>query len=217
MGRVYGERMSEPWTLFAMVAGAHALGVASPGPDFAVVLRTTLRHGRRAGTLTALGIGSGILFHVAWGLFGLGWAVERFPFLSLALRYAGAAFLFWMGLRALRAPAPVVEGGADAPLRPALSGARAYFTGLATNLLNAKAFLFFVALCSGLVTSGVAPTLRLALGAWLVLATAAFFSFIAATVGHPRVRARLLAHAQRIDRAMGVLLIALSLWIALGF
>ena len=94
--------MTEPWAIFGAVAAAHALGVSSPGPDFAVVVRQTLAHGRRIGVATALGIGSGICLHVAWGMFGLDWAVTRFPPLLDVLRYGGAAVLLWIGFKALR-------------------------------------------------------------------------------------------------------------------
>jgi threonine/homoserine/homoserine lactone efflux protein len=208
--------LSEPWAIFGAVVAAHALGVSSPWPDFAIVIRQTLAHGRRAGVATALGIGSGILFHVAWGLFGLGWAVERFPALLDVLRYGGAAVLLWMGLRALRSPPLAADD--DVNQRDAgVSLARAWTVGLATNLLNAKAFLFFVALGSSVIAAGATPALRLALGTWMVLATAAFFAFIAITVSHPSLRRRLRAHAHRIDRAMGLILITLALAIAFGF
>lgn len=208
--------MSEPWAIFAAVVIAHALGVSSPGPDFAVVLRQTLAHGRRIGVATALGIGSGILFHVAWGLFGLGWAVERVPALLDAMRIGGAAVLLWMGLRALGAqPLGTDEDAQGSEAQTAVL--HAYGLGLATNLLNPKAFLFFVALGASVIAAGADSALRLALGAWMVLATAAFFAFIAVTVGHPALRRRLRAHAHRIDRLMGAILIALALALTFGF
>lgn len=209
--------MQEPWAIFGAVVAAHALGVSSPGPDFAVVVRQTLAHGRRAGVATALGIGSGILAHVGWGMFGLGWAVERVPALFDVLRYGGAAVLLWIGLKALRAqPLAAGEaGGIEAARGPA--ALQAWALGLATNLLNAKALLFFIALCSSVIAAGATPLLRGLLGLWMVLATVAYFAFVAWTVGHPAVRRRLLAHAHRIDRAMGVILIALAAWVALGF
>lgn len=208
---------SEPWTIFAAVAAAHALGVSSPGPDFAVVIRQTLAHGRRAGVATALGIGSGILFHVAWGMFGLAWAVERLPQLIGMLRYGGAAILLWIGLQALRSQ-PLVSGAEGTPHGPPLvSTRRAYGLGLLTNLLNAKALLFFLALCASVIAAGAPAMLRAALGLWMVLATAAWFAFLAWTVGHPQLRRRLVAHAHHVDRAMGVILVSLALAIALGF
>ena len=209
--------MSEPWAIFGAVVAAHALGVSSPGPDFAVVVRQTLAHGRRAGIATALGIGSGILAHVGWGMFGLGWAVERLPWLLDVLRYGGAAVLMWIGLKALRSRPLAVTDAPPASAQPEAAPLLAWSLGLATNLLNAKAMLFFVALCSSVIAAGATPMLRGLLGLWMVLATAAYFAFVAWTVGHPAVRRRLLAHAHRIDRAMGVILIALAAWVVMGF
>ena len=78
------------WAVFATVALAHALAVASPGPDFAMVVRQSLAFGRGAGVWTAAGIGSGILFHVAYGLFGLNWLTQRYPQSLTVLGVAGA-------------------------------------------------------------------------------------------------------------------------------
>jgi len=209
--------MQEPWAIFGAVVAAHALGVSSPGPDFAIVVRQTLAHGRRAGIATALGIGSGILVHVGWGMFGLGWAVQRAPVLLEVLRWGGALMLLWIGLKALRSQPITTSDAAGSDAAPEAAPLRAWMLGLATNLLNAKALLFFVALCSSVIAAGATPLLRGMLGLWMVVATAAYFAFIAWTVGHPAVRARLLEHAHRIDRAMGVILIALAAWVALGF
>lgn len=194
-------------TLFATAAAAHLLAVASPGPDFAVVTRQTLAHGRNAGLRTAWGIAAGIVFHVAYALFGLGWLLQELPMLLELLRYAGAAFLLWMGSNALRAQPQQLD---HAPAtRPAAQ--RDFAIGLTTNLLNPKATLFFVALCSALLTTPTPLSLKLALAAWIVLTTGLWFSIVALTLGQARIRVALQAHAHWIDRGMGVLLIALAL------
>jgi threonine/homoserine/homoserine lactone efflux protein len=196
-------------TLLLTAAGAHLLAVMSPGPDFAMVTRQTLAYGRRAGVFTALGIASGLSFHLAWALFGLGWVIERVPVLLEVLRYGGAAFLLYMGVNALRArPQPLNENVADIPLQPAR---RSYAIGVATNLLNPKAMLFFLALCSALVTTATPVALRLVLGVWILGTTAAWFSLTAWSLGHPAVRRKLMGNAHWLDRGMGVLLIALGL------
>ena len=59
------------WSEFAVIALAHLFAVASPGPDFAVVLRQTLSHGTRAGIWTSAGIASGIGLHVTYCLLGV--------------------------------------------------------------------------------------------------------------------------------------------------
>lgn len=194
-------------TLFATAAAAHLLAVTSPGPDFAVVTRQTLAHGRTAGLRTAMGIATGIIFHVAYALFGLGWLLQKLPLLLDVLRYAGAAFLLWMGSQALRAQPIAATIATSSP--PAAQ--RDFVIGLSTNLLNPKATLFFVALCSALVTTPTPLSLKLALAGWIVVTTGLWFSLVAITLGHSRIRRSLQAHAHWIDRGMGVFLIALAL------
>jgi len=197
-----------PLTLFWTASVAHLLAVMSPGPDFAVVVRQTLAHGRAAGMRTAAGIATGIVFHVGYALFGLGWLLQQLPLLLEVLRYGGALFLLWMGFNAIRSqPARDDAAAAIAP-RPARSD---FAIGFTTNLLNPKATLFFVALCSSLITTGVPLSLRLALAGWIILSTGGWFCLVAATLGHPGMRRRLARHAHRIDRLMGVILIALGL------
>lgn len=201
---------TSPESLFALVAGAHLLAVSSPGPDFAMVARQTLAHGRRTGVWTALGIGSGIAFHVAWAMFGLGWIIERFPLMLDVLRYGGAAFLLYMGVSALRAkPAPATTEPGIAGAIP--GSARSFGVGLVTNLLNPKAMLFFVALCSSVITQDTSIALRLALGAWMAGTTMLWFSLVAWGLGHASLRERLQKQAHWIDRGMGVLLVGLGL------
>lgn len=198
------------WALFGAVASAHALGVMSPGPDFAMVTRQSLAHGRAAGVWTAAGIGSGILFHVAYGLFGLRWLTHRFPWSLDAIALAGAAFLLWMGAQALRAqPHAVADEQAGTPA-PAANGWRHYLVGLATNVLNPKATLFFVALFTTVVSGPVSAPMMVTLAAWLPLSTFAWFATVALMLSHPGLRRSLHRHAHRIDHAMGVILLLLA-------
>lgn len=199
------------WGLFATVALAHALAVASPGPDFAMVVRQSLAFGRGAGVWTAAGIGSGILFHVAYGLFGLGWLAQRYPQSLTALGLAGAAFLIWMGSRALRAR-PLPESAEALPAPQAGDRARFFGIGLLTNVLNPKAMLFFVALFTAVIAGPTSWTLVLALGVWLPLATFAWFACVATLLGNTAARRRLRRAAHWIDRAMGLVLLGLGVW-----
>lgn len=197
------------WALFGAVASAHALGVMSPGPDFAMVTRQSLAMGRAAGVWTAAGIGSGILFHVGYGLFGLRWLTQRFPWSLDAIALAGAAFLIWMGLQALRAqPQPIEDESAPTAQRG--DGWRNYGIGLATNLLNPKATLFFVALFTTIVAGPVSVPMMALLAVWLPLSTFAWFATVALMLSHPGLRRGLHRHAHRIDHAMGALLVLLG-------
>lgn len=194
-------------SLFAAVAAAHALAVMSPGPDLAVVSRQTLAHGRAAGVRTALGIGCGIAFHVAYGLFGVSWAIAQLPALLGTLKLIGAGLLLWIGGKAIRAqPQPDLLPSMNLR-RPALHD---FSIGFVTNVSNVKAMLFFIALCSTVIAGNTSTALKLALGGWMILATALWFSLVAITLGHPSIRASLAASAHWIDRIMGAILLALA-------
>jgi len=197
------------WAVFLTVALAHALAVASPGPDFAMVVRQSLAFGRSAGLWTAGGIGAGIFFHVAYGLFGLNWLTQRYPQSLTLLGVAGALFLLWMGSQAVRAkPLP----DTDEQLPPAQPGdyARFFGIGVLTNVLNPKAVLFFVALFTAVVTGPVSTGLKITLGAWIPLATFGWFAFVATMLGSAGTRHKLRHVAHWIDRSMGVVLLALG-------
>ncbi|NGY06759.1 LysE family translocator [Solimonas terrae] len=198
--------------VFGAVAAAHALGVISPGPDFAIVTRQSLAHGRAAGLWTAAGIGTGILFHVSYSLFGLRWLTRTLPWALWVIALVGAGFLIWMGVKALRAR-PLPEVASDAPAPVAGDWKRNYGTGLATNLLNPKVTLFFVALFTAVVSGPISATLMWVLAIWLPLATFAWFATLALLLSHDGLRRAVRRQAHRIDHAMGLVLIGLGLFV----
>lgn len=161
----------------------------------------------------ALGIASGIAVHVGWSFFGLAWLVSAIPGVVDVLRWGGAALLLVLGVRALsaRPGAPDAKTTSHPPDRHA-----SYAIGLATNLLNAKALLFFAALGAGVASSGASVALRLGLGLWLIAATFAFFCALASLSGSGILRERLRAQAHRIDHAMGCVLVALAVVVVLA-
>lgn len=201
--------ISAEWTVFATVALAHALAVASPGPDFAMVVRQSLAFGRSAGLWTAAGIGSGIVFHVAYGLFGLNWLTARFPQSLTVIGVVGALFLIIIGLGAIRAQ-PKTDGGETLPPAQAGDWKKHFGIGVLTNLLNPKAILFFVALFTAVVAGRASGAVQLALGLWIPLATFGWFAFVAVLLGSTAARLRLRRAAHWIDRGMGLVLVALG-------
>ena len=208
--------MNDPWGLFAAIAAAHALGVASPGPDWAVVLRQSLAHGRRQGVLTAAGIAMGIVVHTGWAFFGLVQARIAAPAIWPLMQYGGALLLLWLGIRSLTAPS---NAPLDPPFEPNTGQTRArssLIIGLATNLLNPKAALFFLGLGTGVASVDASTALRLTLSLWLVLATFAFFCLLSMIATHPRVRSGLVHHRVTLDKAMGILLILVAIAVILA-
>lgn len=201
--------MREYASEFLQVAVAHALAVASPGPDFAIVLRQSLVHGRRTAIWTGLGIGTAILLHVGYSLLGLGLLLRGSALWFEVVKYGGAAYLAWLGGQSLFArPRPAtapVAGGADAP-----STHGAFVTGFLTNVLNPKVALFFISLFALVVSPRTPKLIQAGYGLWMSLVTMAWFSLVAVLFTRERTRAAFLRRGPLIDRALGAVFLALA-------
>lgn len=144
-----------PQELLAFCAVAAVFAV-SPGPDALLVVNRALNQGRRLALLTALGSASGL---VAWGLLsalGIAAILSRSATAFTVLKTLGAAYLILLGLQAIRrarrsAAEPKSMPGEQSIRRPVAPGA-AFRQGLLTNLLNAKAGVFFVAILPQFIT-----------------------------------------------------------------
>jgi len=187
------------------------LAVISPGPDFAMVSRNSLMLSRRAGVLTAVGIGLGVVIHVGYTLLGLGLLIRNSLWLFNAIKLAGAAYLVWLGVRMLRAR-PGAPGQGTAPV--ALSDLAALRTGFLTNLLNPKTTVFIVSLFMQAVRPETPFAVQLAYGAYIVAAHVVWFCLVALCFSAGTVRARLLRARHWIDRVFGGLLVGLGALLA---
>jgi RhtB (resistance to homoserine/threonine) family protein len=210
------------WAQFAKLAVAHMLAVASPGPDFAMVVRQSLAHGRRAAVWTSIGIGSAILVHVTYALLGIGLLLRTYPIAFTAVKFAGAGYLAWIGAKALISPPrrelSAAPDGAEADLsRAAEPTARAaWTTGFLTNLFNPKVTLFFVAIFASLVDPATPKVIQGAYGVWMSIATMAWFALVSLFFTRVEIRRAFLKRGHWIDRAMGVVLIGLAAALALA-
>ena len=202
------------WLEFSAVAAMHLIAVASPGPDFAIVLRQSLAHGRRTAILTSLGIGTAILLHVGYSLLGLGLLIKGSALWFAVVKYAGAAYLAWLGVQSLRAkPRPVTDdsSGAGAAGAAELPTARAAFaTGFLTNALNPKATLFFISLFAMIVSPQTPKLVQAGYGLWMAGATMAWFALVSVGFTRADVRRNFLRHGHWIDRTLGVVFLAFA-------
>jgi threonine/homoserine/homoserine lactone efflux protein len=113
----------------------------TPGPDMLYVIARSAGQGRKAGIVSALGIGAGCFFHIFAVALGLAEFLRAVPAAYEAVRYAGAAYLIWMGVRML-----LSRQGAGGPVVVEPAGLRRIFVqGVINNILNPKVALFFLA------------------------------------------------------------------------
>ncbi|NQY65731.1 MAG: LysE family translocator [Alteromonadaceae bacterium] len=93
-----------------MIALIHLLAVASPGPDFAIILKQSILYGRRTAIFTSLGIGTGIMVHVTYSLIGVGLIIAKNEILFNLLKYIAAAYFCYIAWHGLRAKKPGMSG-----------------------------------------------------------------------------------------------------------
>lgn len=210
--------MHQYWIEFSKVALAHLLAVASPGPDFAIVLKQSIAHGRRVAIWTAIGVGAAILLHVGYSLLGLGLLIRGSELWFSVVKYAGAAYIAWIGVQSLRAKPRDASAGVEVPTGTGKTGAErgAFVTGFLTNALNPKATLFFISLFAMIVSPATPKLVQAAYGAWMSVATAAWFSLVAVLFTQRAVRERFLRHGHWIDRALGVVFLGFAVSLVLA-
>jgi threonine/homoserine/homoserine lactone efflux protein len=192
-----------------------ALITVTPGAGTAMVVRSSMRGGWRAGVLTIAGNEVGV---VVWGLLsvlGVSALVAASEIAFLALKVTGAAVLLWLGVQSLRRAR---TGGAvpdrTAPRRP--GGHRAFRAGVVTSLANPKLAVFFVALFPQFVDgrSGVlAVTLLMA--TLIVAFDFVWYTAIAVAVSRSKRAYSGSRLARSLEAATGVVLVGLGLRIAL--
>lgn len=144
------------WTF----VGACLAVIVVPGPDLALLLRNAAVAGRSAAIATATGIMTGNTILAAAAVAGLTALLQASGPLYDVMRLAGAAYLIYLGVRALisliRKDAPA--RAEEAPARPNLPGRHAFRQGLLSNLLNPKVAAFYLALFPQFTLPGM-PTL----------------------------------------------------------
>lgn len=200
---------------FFTIAIIHLMAIASPGPDFLVITKNTLSHSRRSGIWTAAGLGLGILVHVSYSLLGIGLLISTSIVLFNTIKYAGAAYLLYIGWKALTHRATGAEVAALSQQKD-ISPSTALRIGFLTNVLNPKVSLFFLALFTQVVTPGTSVVVQAAYGLYMSVATFVWFSGIASLLSLSTIRSGFLRVQSGAERMMGGLLILLGLKVALS-
>ena len=205
--------MSLETALIAYVAAA-ALLTITPGLDTALVLRTVVVEGPRRALLAAAGILSGLL---VWGLavaLGLGVLLAASHLAYDLLRWAGAAYLAWLGLNLLLRPRAKLELATPPTPR---KGANWWLRGLFTNLLNPKIGVFYVSFLPQFVPAhvAVAPFIVMLAVLHVLMGLAWFVALILASRPLRRWIERP-AVVRWLDRATGVVFLGFGARLALA-
>jgi threonine/homoserine/homoserine lactone efflux protein len=196
---------------FALFAVACLAFLAIPGPSVFYIVTRSLVQGRRAGVTSMLGVQAGGLVHVVAAAFGVSALIASSAAAFTVVKYAGAAYLVFLGLRKLLGSDPDEP---EIPNDPA-SAARLFGHGVIVNVLNPKTALFFLAFLPQFVDPSAGPVApqMLVLGLMLVslgVLSDGTYALLAASVGS-RLRAR-----RRLERISGGVFVSLGVVAALA-
>ena len=183
------------------------LGAMSPGPSLAVVLRHTVSNGRAHGIASALSHAVGVALWALLTVWGLAVVVVEWPLMYKFLTYAGAAYLMWMGIKALRSNG---AGPMNVEQKSALISEAAR-DGLMVSLLNPKLAFFFIALFSQFVSAELVLADKFIMTGTASVIDAVWCIIIAVALSHSKVLDKLQKRSATIDKISGAILIALAL------
>jgi RhtB (resistance to homoserine/threonine) family protein len=193
----------------------------TPGPDVLYIVSSALRSGVRAGIVAALGITAGCFVHIVAAGLGVSALMATSAMAFSVLKWVGAAYLLYVGVRLLLSKAPdaikIEAGSADSVKAGGLKSL--FFRGFWTNALNPKVALFFLAFVPQFITPGAAhPTV-----AFLLLGVLFNLNAIPVNIGYAVLAAwaaRRTAAIQRgmhwLDRLAGALFVGFGIKLALS-
>ena len=204
---------------FLLIAITHLFAVASPGPDFILIVRQSFLYGRKKTIFTSLGIASGILVHTSYCSLGLSFILS-YDFIYNALKILCAIYLFYLGIKSIlskvQSNAFNNENMKDDNFSRSITLFSAYKQGFITNVLNIKAGLFFISLYS-FIDPETPNYLLFFYGLWMTLITGLWFillTFLLTTKSMNRVTSH---YHLYINKFMGILLIYIAIKIYLNY
>ncbi|TAH32894.1 LysE family translocator [Candidatus Saccharibacteria bacterium] len=195
------------------VAVIHLLAVMSPGPDFIMTIHNSLKYSRRSGIYSAIGLGLGIAVHVTYCLVGIAVIISKSILLFSVIKYLGAAYLIYIGIKALRSKRGP-DYGSEEHVAEDISPLQALRSGFLTNVTNPKATLFFLSLFTLVIDPSTPMAVKMIMGIEMVLATMLWFGVVAVVVSHRLVRKHVAKIQHRLEQCMGGILILFGLKVA---
>lgn len=198
------------WGALAALGGVLLLGAMSPGPSFWLVVQLALGQPRRVAVGAALGMGVGAVCFAM--LAASGWQRQIAPEWLQAVRFAGAAFLCWLGYRMWRGAGVAVP--ASARTAGVLTLWQGVLAGCLAQLSNPKTLLVYAAVFAALlpVALPLAAHWPVVLVVWLV--EAGWYALVACAFSSARVRQGYLRQQAIVDRLAALAMLCLGLWLA---
>lgn len=181
------------------------LGLISPGPNFFVIIETTLNSGRAAGLVTSLGAATGDAVYASCGLFGIAQFIATGGRAMRGIELLGALYLLWLGIRMFRRRS-VTRSNPSLPSVSNRSPGRHFWRGLVTDLANPKTVVFFASIFAVAVHPESSPALRAEMLTGILLTSIAWRFMLSVIFSTPPIRSRYEHVEPILERVFGGIL-----------
>lgn len=192
------------------------LGAMSPGPDFIIVTKNSLMYSRKVGVYTAIGVGIGILVHVAYSLVGIGVVVSQSILLYSIIKYLGAAYLIYLGVKALITRPKTAKEMHLKKSSHTISKLQGFKNGFFTNSLNPKATVFFLSVFTQVIEPTTPTIIQAIYGLEIAVVVGIWFIVISMIFSNTFLKKKITAVQSRIEKALGAVLVLLGIKIAIS-
>ncbi len=207
--------VSEYLDEFLLVSVAHFLALLSPGPDFILLVRSSLRFPFRVASGVCLGIALANAFYIALCLFSIQ-LLSQLTELYEMIRYIGAAYLIYLGVMLLRSTSAgyVIESDSSAVVQVSYFS-RELRSGFLASLLNPKISLFYLSLFTLVIDSETPVGVRSAYGGWMFLIVLLWDLMLARFIGTAVMRSLFSTGLSWVEKVCGAVLTAAGVSLAL--
>lgn len=199
--------------MFFQVFLISLLAGMSPGPDFVLVMKNSLGHGRSIGIASAFGIAAALAVHATYTVLGIAFVIQRHSLVYAGIQFSGAAYLAYLGAGAILSTlkgekAGIVSVSSGEARKTPLEG---FVNGFLCNILNPKAFVFFLSIFSQFIVPGMPKWMELIYGAEVVATIGAWFVLVSVLISLEGFRTAYAKSYAWLDRAFGTILLFFAL------
>ena len=180
----------------------------SPGPDFFLIVKQSLCQGRKFSLLTSMGIGTGVIVHIFFCIFGLGIIISKSDIIFNLIIIAGALYIIYMGIQSVLISVSLIP--IDYNVNEKYNSYTAFGKGFLTNILNPKATLFFLSIYTIIINNNPPTYIQLAYGLWMAIATVAWFCFLSIVLTNHKITKKIELFGSKIQKIMGIVLLIIG-------
>jgi RhtB (resistance to homoserine/threonine) family protein len=196
----------------------HTVALASPGPDFALVVKLASQESRQVAIAAACGIAFSILVHTVLSLTGVSLVIESSQTLFFIVQLLGSGYLAWIGVGAIKSALKhwrdKYRGTLSENSSHDVSVKQGFMQGFYTNLLNPKAMVFFITLISVVISPEETTSTKVAIAVIFLSLSLLWFVFIALILSKPNVQQKVRNATPIINLMTGILFVNVALVIA---